>query len=269
MRLGAASAACLLAAVCGPALAQGPPADKSAPPKGPARPANPASSKVVVEKTALTFDPKTCAEGRGKFFWGLGSCAVRVLGHRDGHCLFEYAQEVEMGATVYLVTVPVDSGPVTVRIDRVTKGTSTYDWPVTSFPLDKAKVLRRGGGRGAWEVRVGDTDAFVTVHPVERRSEMAPRAGDTVKFWFDLYDGPRFKDRLPGAPFRPTAEFVAGSDQVWPWLAIAMQDMTVGDRVPVEVPVAVAGGAKDWLPKGSKATVLYLEVSLVSVGRGK
>jgi len=27
-----------------------------------------------------------------------------------------------------------------------------------------------------------------------------------VKFWFDLYDGPQFKDRLPGAPFRPTAK---------------------------------------------------------------
>jgi hypothetical protein len=246
-----------------------PPPDKPAPPKGPARPAAPVSSKVAVEKTALTFDPKTCTEGRGTFFWGLGSCAVKVLGHQDGHCVFEYTQEIEMGTTVYLVRVPVDAGRVVVKIDSVTKDRSTYPWPVTSFPLDKAKVVRRGGGRGRWQVRVGDTDAFVTVHPAERRSEMAPRKGDAVKFWFDLYDGPQFKDRLPGAPFRPTAEFVAGSDQVWPWLAIAVEGMTVGDRRRVEVPAEVAAGAKEWLPKGSSATVLYLEVSLVSAGRGK
>ena len=226
-------------------------------------------TQVAVKGTTITFDPKTCVAGRGRFPWGLGSCGVNVLGRKDGHCLFEYTQEVEMGETVYLVRVPVESGPVTVKIGRVTRGTSTYDWPVTSFPLDQAKVLRRGSRRGGWSVRVGDTDAFVTVHPAERRSEMAPRKGDTVKFWFDVYDGPQFKGRLPGAPFRPTAEFVIGSDKVWPWLAIAMEGMTVGDRVPVEVPVEVAAGAKEWLPKGSTATVLYLHVSLASTGRGK
>ena len=234
-----------------------------------ARPEAPASSKVVVEGTSLTFDPKTCTGGRGLFFWGHGSCAVTVLGHQGGKCAFEYAEEVEMGTTVYLVRVPVDAGPVTVRIDNVTKGGSTYDWPVTSFPLDKAKVVRRGGGRGIWSYRVGDTDDFVAVHPSERRSEMIPREGDAVKFRFELFTGRDFKDGLPGVAFQPTAEFVAGSDAVWPWLRIAMEDMTVGDRRRVEVPAEVADGAKAWLPKGSKEPVLYLEVSLLSIGRGK
>jgi hypothetical protein len=47
------------------------------------------ASKVVVDKTKITFDPKTCTEGHGQFFWGFGSSAVKVLGHKDGHCVFE------------------------------------------------------------------------------------------------------------------------------------------------------------------------------------
>jgi hypothetical protein len=234
-----------------------------------ARPQDAPATKVVVEGQKLTFDPKTCAPGRGRFDWGLGSCTVTVLGRAGGKCRFEYEEEVEMGRTVYLVEVPVGSGPVTVKVDRVTRGGSTYSWPVTSFPLDMAKVVRRGGGRGIMSVRIGDTDAFVSIHPSETRSEMAARKGDRVKYWFDLYDGPRFETRLPGAPFRPVAEFEAGSAGVWPWLAIAAEGMTVGERRRVEVPVAAAAGTAAWLPKGSAATDLYVEVSLVAVGRGK
>lgn len=247
-----------------------PPGEKAPPDVRPNEPAprkESASSKVVVGKTTLTFDPKTCTEGRGLFFWGLGSCAVKVLGREGGRCVFEYTEEVEMGATVYLVKVPADAGPVTVKIDTVTKGGGTYDWPVTSFPLDKAKVVRRGGGRGIWSYRVGDTEAFVTVHPSEGRSEMIPATGDAVKFRFELFAGSDFKSGLPGAAFRPTAEFVAGSDDVWPWLRLATEGMAVGDRVRAEVPAEVAEGARGWLPAGSRATVLYLEVGLVSTGR--
>lgn len=104
------------------------------------------ATKVVVEGQKLTFDPKTCAPGSGQFYWAFGSCAVKVLGRADGTCRFEYTQEIEMGRTTYLVEVPVAAGPVTVKIDRVTRGGSTSDWPVTSFPLDKAKVIRTGGG---------------------------------------------------------------------------------------------------------------------------
>jgi len=124
--------------------------DYAQPPKAaPARqPGRPVSSRVAVKDTTITFDPKTCTGGRGLFFWGLGSCAVKVLGHQDGHCVFEYTQEIEMGTTVYLVWVPVDSGRVVIKIDSVTEGGSTFPWPVTSFSLEKAKVVRRGGGPG-------------------------------------------------------------------------------------------------------------------------
>ena len=80
------------------------------------------SSKVIVEKTKITFDPKTCTEGRGHFFWGLGSSAVKILGHADGQCVFEYTAEVEMGVSVYRVKVPVDSGPVTIEVGRIQEG---------------------------------------------------------------------------------------------------------------------------------------------------
>lgn len=106
---------------------------------------SPASSQITVDQTTLSFDPQTCTEGKAHFSWAMGSCAVKILGHERNQCVFEYTQEVEMGATVYLVKVPVNSGPVTVKIDRVTAGTSTYDWPVTSFPLDQAKVVKQSG----------------------------------------------------------------------------------------------------------------------------
>jgi hypothetical protein len=103
------------------------------------------ASKVVVDKTKITFDPKTCTGGRGHFYWGFGSSAVKVLGHKDGHCVFEYTAEVEMGHTIYLVRVPVGSGPVTIEVGTVKQGETSYPGVITSFPLDKARVLRRGG----------------------------------------------------------------------------------------------------------------------------
>jgi hypothetical protein len=226
-----------------------------------------ASSKITVDKTTLTFDPGTCTEGHGTFYWSMGSCSVAVLRHEGNHCLFEHTEEIEMGASVYLVKVPITSGPVTVKIANITRDGSTYDWPVTSFPLSEAKVVRQGGGRGIWTYRVGDAEAFVTVLPSETRSEMVPKKGDVAKFQFQLFTDGEFKESLPGAVFRPTAEFVVGSEEDWPWLRIATEGMAVGDRRQVEVPVEVVQGAKEWLPKDSNATVLYIEVGLISIRR--
>jgi hypothetical protein len=227
------------------------------------------SSKVVVDKKKLTFDPKTCTEGHGLFFWGHGSCAVKILGHKDGHCVFEYTEEVEMGHTIYLVRVPVDSGPVTIEEGTVTKGKTSYTGIITSFPLDKAKVVRRGGPGGHWEVRVGDTDEFVGFGPAERRSEMEPRKGDTVKFRFLVYDGPDFKRRMPNARFDPSVEFVVGGGKAWAWLETAMEHMTVGDARQVHVSIKIAEGAKKWLPDPDAVKTLYVEIRLVSLERAK
>jgi hypothetical protein len=227
-----------------------------------------AASKVVVDKTKITFDPKTCTEGHGHFFWSHGSSAVKVLGHKDGHCVFEYSAEVEMGHTIYLVRVPVDSGPVTIEVGTIEQGKTSYTGVITSFPLDKAKTLRRGGG-GHWEVRVGDTDDFVSFGEAERRSEMEPRKGDTVKFRCRVYDGPDFKRPMPNATFDPSVEFVVGSGKAWPWLETAMEDMTVGDSRQVHVPIRIAEGAKKWLPDPNAVKTLCVEIRLVSLERAK
>jgi hypothetical protein len=99
---------------------------------------SPTSSPVIVEKKKLTFDPKTCTSGRGLIYGGLGSAAVKVLRHEDGDCVFEYMHEIEMGVTIYLVRVPLDSGPVSVQVDE-----TRTDF-TTSFSLDKASILRQG-----------------------------------------------------------------------------------------------------------------------------
>lgn len=117
-------------------------------PGSPPEPKSVGSSPVLTEGTRITFDPKSCKTGRGQFFWALGSVAVKVLGQRDGCCVFEYTAEVEMGWTVYEVRVPVDSGPVVIEVATLVDGTSSYQGVRTSFPLRKAKVLRRGGGPG-------------------------------------------------------------------------------------------------------------------------
>lgn len=222
-----------------------------------------ASSKVVVDKASITFDPKTCAEGRGVIYWGLGSSSVRVLGNKDGQCVFEYVAEVEMGQTVYLVRVPADAGPVTVKADPSGRGV------VTSFPLDKARVVRRGGPHGCWEVRVGDTDDFVWYRPGERRSEMEPRAGDTVKVRLRVFDGPGFATPVRLTEPDPAVEFVLGAGKGWPWLETAMEGMAVGDRRQIHVPSKVAGGLTAWLAEPKVGKVLYVEASLVRLDRGK
>lgn len=98
---------------------------------------SPTSSPVIVAQKKLTFDPKTCTSGRGLIYGGLGSAAVKVLRHEDGDCVFEYMHEIEMGVTIYLVRVPLDSGPVTVQVNE------RSDF-ITSFSLDKASILRQG-----------------------------------------------------------------------------------------------------------------------------
>ncbi|MGE3808931.1 MAG: hypothetical protein AB7K24_30065 [Gemmataceae bacterium] len=219
----------------------------------------PASSKVVVGKTKISFDPKTCTEGHGQFFWSFGSVAVEILGHKDGHCLFRYSHEMEMGATIYHVRVPVDSGMVT--IEEGATGIST------SFPLDKARIMRHGGAKGYWEVRVGDTDAFVWFGPTRAPSALEPRKGDRVKFRCRVYDGLEFKKRLPNAAADPSVEFVVGAG--WPWLETAMEHMTVGDTRQVEVPIKIADDAKKWLPDPNAAKSICVEIRLVSLERAK
>ena len=232
-------------------------------------PPPPVSSKVVVEREKITFDPKTCTQGRGRFDWGHGSCQVKILGHQDDHCVFEYTSEIEMGHAVYLVRVPIESGPVTIEEGTITEGVTSYTGIITSFQLDKALLLRQGGVHNNWEVRVGDTDAFVKIGPAERRSEMEARDGDTVKLRCSLFTSSKFEQRMPNVAYDRTVEFVTGDDEGWGWLEIALENLTVGDNRRVQVPMKVAEGARDWVPNSKGVEMLYVEVRLVSIERAQ
>ena len=216
-------------------------------------------AKLTVTKDKLSFDPKTCKEGSGGITTGVGGARVKILGQKDGQCEFEYVTDGCGGCFAYYrCKVPVDSGPVTVA---VVNGSIK-----TSFPLEKMKLLRTTGP--AVTVLVGDTGEYVTYRPGERRSEMEPRKGDKVKFRCRVYDGPEFKQHLPNAAFDLPVEFVVGAGQAWPWLETAMEHMTVGDKRQVHVPMQIADGAAKWHPD-PKAKILYVELNLVSLERGK
>ena len=224
------------------------------------------SSPVTVQGTRITFDPKTCREGKGQFFWGLGSCAVTILGPKGNHCRFEYLEEVEMGSALSEVLVPLDSGPVTIQIQTITSGKSSYEWPVTSFPLDQATLIRSSGPTGT-TVRIAGTREYLTLpRGEEARSEMRPRKGRTARFRFEFYEDAQCEKPLTGAAFRPTEDFVMGSDEVWPWMNLVAETMTVGDRQRVELPATAAEGASKWLPAGFAGKVLHVQVNLLAVG---
>jgi hypothetical protein len=162
-----------------------------------------ASAKVIVPKEKVTFDPKTCAAGSaGGLSDGNGTGSVKILGRRDGHCEFDYFTSGCGGVTShYRCKVPYGG---IVKIEIVNGSIQT------SFPLDKAKLLRSTGP--VIEILVGDTGEYVKYHPHERRSEMELRKGDKVKFRFRVYDGAEFKQLLPKAAFDPSVEFVVGSE---------------------------------------------------------
>ena len=56
----------------------------------------------TVTKDAITFDPKTCTEGHGTLGLPLGSVSVKVLGQKDGKCVFDYTVEIEGGYCCFL-----------------------------------------------------------------------------------------------------------------------------------------------------------------------
>jgi hypothetical protein len=214
-----------------------------------------------VTKDKVVFDPKTAKIGDGGGVTdGCSGVGVQIVGRKDGKCQFAYNMSGCGGCQAfYRGEVPLDGGLVT--IDVFNGGIRN------SFP-DKHLTLVRTTGPYI-TVLVEGTGEFVTYYHSERRSEMTPRKGDKVKLRFQVYNGQEFKQPLPSSAYYPTVEFVVGSGKHWPWLEVAMEEMTVGDRRQISVPVKIAEGAKKWLPAGSAAKVLYLEMSLISVERAK
>lgn len=91
----------------------------------------------TVTNDAITFDPRTCTEGSGTIWLALGSVKVKVLGQKDGFCVFDYTVEVEGGYTTYRCRIPVSDPPVWVR-----KGGATGT--TTSFDLSKCEKVANG-----------------------------------------------------------------------------------------------------------------------------
>lgn len=94
-------------------------------------------SPFKVSKNTVSFDPKACAEGETQLRWMLGSVHVKILGHKDGQCVFEFTREIEGGYTVYRCQVPVDGPPVTIEVG----GAKLVQTP---FPLNRCEIIRRG-----------------------------------------------------------------------------------------------------------------------------
>ena len=90
-----------------------------------------------------------------------------------------------------------------------------------------------------------------------------------MKFRYMVYDSPKFDKHLLTGDFTQKVEFEVGSDKVWPWLMLAMEDITVGDSRKVQVPVKVADGATKWLLKPEESKTLFAEIRLVSIERAK
>jgi hypothetical protein len=94
----------------------------------------------------IKIDPMGCAEESRTLPWSLGSASIRVLGHKDKKCHFEYTIEVEGGYTIYDCAVPRD-GPLIMIKETSSQDSDDYGARRdvrTSFSL-KACETRKSG----------------------------------------------------------------------------------------------------------------------------
>jgi hypothetical protein len=228
------------------------------------------SSPVTVEGKRLTFDPKTCTEGKGGFAWGLGSLTVTVLGHEDGKCVFDYQWEVEGAGNhvVHRVKVPTDSGPVVIEAEG-RKGPDENHWSrvFTSFTRKQAKLVRQR--KFGWdEVPVGESGGFAAYRSFRPGDESEPiHRGDKVILRFLVFLDGDFAT-LAGKDWRMRSVTVkVGEGKDWEWVQAVAVGMTPYEVRQVRVPVKLAGAAKTWLPGFKDDSTLFAEMQVVAVDR--
>src|SRR5262245_2077278 len=230
-----------------------------------------ATTKVVVAGTKLTFDPKTCTEGKGGFGWAQGSVHVTVLGRENGKCVFDYQWEVEGAGNyaVHRVKVPIDSGPVVIEARRESAADKNH-WSMvfTSFTRDQA-VLVRKAQFGWLEDLVGGTEQFVAHRRSAEGKGAVVAKGDKVTLRFGVYEDAKFERLANGAKQGPTVVFTLGAGKTWKWIEVAAAEMAVGEKRQLKLPVKVAEGAKEWLPGLPDGATLHLDMELVSAERSK
>lgn len=213
-----------------------------------------------VSKQKISFDPKTVDVGAMGHFLGLMEVRVTVLDRNDKNCLFEY-YSIGCGgiSATERIEVPIADGPVVFDFSEVATGTD-------SLPKSARVIYSRNHFSGV-RALVAGTDEYIEYTLDSPSSEMYPQKGDKVQFRYRVFDSAKFDHHLATADFTHTMEFEMGSDKMWPWLAQAMEAMSVGDERRIQVPVKIAGDAIKWLKDPENSKTLYATIRLVSLER--
>lgn len=231
-------------------------------------------SPVVVTGTRLTFDPKNATEGGGGFAWGLGSVNVRLRGHRDGRCEFDYQWEVEGAGNyqVYRVSVPLDSGPVIIDAEQ-REGKDDHRWSggvFTSFTANEARLIR--SAEFGWFVDpLEGTKESVThrlLRPGDRDKPLTD--GDTVAVRFLVYlqfaDG-EFRNLAGEQWQRQGATVPLTGETEWKWAQHVLRETKLYEIRQVRLPARVGGPAARWLPGYDEKSEIFVEMQAVAVER--
>ncbi|XZE53865.1 FKBP-type peptidyl-prolyl cis-trans isomerase [Planctomycetaceae bacterium SH139] len=221
---------------------------------------NTRSQGLNISDHKIIFDPATAELGATGHFLGLKEVRISVVSRADDKCIFKYYTSGCGGVEqIKLIEVPVDAGEIVFEKDG-------YGAISDALPQSTRVVYSRDGY--IVRARVPGTDEFVEFTKNGRpASEMFPQVGDKIKFRYIVFDSPDFESHLPSADFTHPMEFDMGSDKTWPWLTIAMEDISVGDERRVQVPVKVAAGARKWLTKPGNSQTIYATIRLVSLER--
>jgi len=182
---------------------------------------------ILVEKSSLTFNPATCMRGSAGFGWGLGSVQVNVLGRENGHCVFDFTNEIEGGYTVYRC-----QAPVMVKEVRIYEQNGDIQ---TSFDLKAAKIV--GGGNLLMDLPQADAPRWTVqsvpgsgyVNYVTTRSTgkgAASKKGDQITIRYTLL-ADDLKTPLPGAGPQELT-FAIGAGKVDPGIETAATGMQRG-----------------------------------------
>jgi hypothetical protein len=215
-----------------------------------------------VSKQKISFDPKTVAVGATGHYLGLMEARVTILARDEMKCTFEYDSTGCGGVSnKQRIEVPITDGPVV--FDFSEKATGENSLPKT------ARVIYSRNNLFGVRALVIDTDEYIEYTLGSPQSDMHPQKGDTVKFRYLVYESAKFDRHLATADITHKVEFVMGSDNMWPWLAQAMEEMSVGDERRIQVPVKVAAGAIKWLKEPEQTKTIYATIRLVSIERAK
>lgn len=232
-----------------------------------------ASSPIDVEKSKLTFDPKTCTAGVGQFYWSYGSCRVEIVGREGNNCVFRYIYEQEMSANhVATVKVPIDSGLVVIAAKQhseLQQTATAHTWSnvYTSFTEKQVTRMRLVGRHGV-EERVDGTDKFVRHHSTRTGDQASSaKVGDAIELNIEFFPSDKFERTAAEKPVRRVVRLTSEQGKDWAWLRAASLDMGLGEVRRASVPASIVGDAKEWLPKLPAERMFHVEVELSSIQR--